>query len=183
LYERYHTREINQYSGMAKKLPIMALFMLLFTFSSIGLPGMNGFVGEFMILLGMFQRAWMGQPGLSATMGLVIAAIAVSGVVLGAWYMLQLVQKVFWGPLREPSGEHGEHHAEIKDLNIREILALSPLVLFIVWIGIRPNDFLPAMDKPIREVLTATQNVNAALPQSVSAEAGETSAEELARVR
>ena len=75
--------------------------MLLFTLSSIGLPGMNGFAGEFLILLGMFQRAWVDAPGPLGPQLIVIAVLAVSGVVLGAWYMLWLVQRVFFGPLKE----------------------------------------------------------------------------------
>lgn len=141
LYERYHTREISQYGGMAKRLPILAFMMLLFTFSSIGLPGLNGFAGEIMILTGAFQRAWqsgVAEGWLSLRM---FAILAVLGVVLGAWYMLWLVQRVFFGPLREPSHE-GE---AIADLNAREVCSLLPLVVLTFWIGIYPKFFLDRM--------------------------------------
>jgi NADH-quinone oxidoreductase subunit M len=142
LYERYHTRQIADLSGLALHTPWLAFFMVLFTFSSIGVPGLNGFAGEFLILLGAFQRAWADAPPLVATQLTIIAVLAVSGVVLGAWYMLWLVQRVFFGPLKEP--HEAAHHAP-RDLDIREILALAPLAVFVVWIGIRPGDFLSRM--------------------------------------
>jgi NADH-quinone oxidoreductase subunit M len=142
LYERYHTRQIADYSGLAARMPWMAFFMVLFTFSSIGVPGLNGFAGEFLILLGAFQRGWAEAPSGQQIQLTIIAVLAVSGVVLGAWYMLWLVQRVFFGPLKEPAGH--EHH-EVEDLNLREILALAPLAVFVLWIGIRPNDFLRPM--------------------------------------
>ncbi|HKD35377.1 MAG TPA: proton-conducting transporter membrane subunit, partial [Pirellulales bacterium] len=112
LYERYHTRAITDLGGIARRMPRLTFFMLLFTFSSIGLPGLNGFAGEFPILLGVFQRGWSQAPAALGWQLLVIAVLAVSGVVLGAWYMLWLVQRVFFGPFREPV----RHGAE----NIRE---------------------------------------------------------------
>jgi len=112
IYERYHTRQISQLSGLARRLPWLSLAMLLFTFSSIGLPGLNGFVGEFMVLTGMFQRGWQ-TPAVQGTVMMWISVLAVSGVVLGAWYMLYLVQRVFFGPLYEPQTDHAAHeHAE-----------------------------------------------------------------------
>jgi NADH-quinone oxidoreductase subunit M len=185
LYERYHTREIKNLGGLARKLPVLSFFMLIFTFSSIGLPGMNGFVGEFLILLGMFQRAWQGVTGLDYTLGIVIASAAVSGVVLGAWYMLQLVQKVFFGPLKEPAHEHHHEHASIQDLNVREILALVPLVVFVLWIGLFPNHFLPALNSPVRDVLAASERAAAVQPtvEAAASHSTDPSQENIARVR
>jgi NADH-quinone oxidoreductase subunit M len=145
LYERYHTRQIADLSGLAARMPWLAFFMVLFTFSSIGVPGLNGFAGEFLILIGAFQRAWADAPPLASVQLITIAVLAVSGVVLGAWYMLWLVQRVFFGPLKVPH-EHGHVHADISDLSLREILALAPLAVFVVWIGIRPGDFLKPME-------------------------------------
>jgi NADH-quinone oxidoreductase subunit M len=142
LYERYHTRQIADLSGLALRTPWLAFFMVLFTFSSIGVPGLNGFAGEFLILLGAFQRAWADSAPAMAAQLLTIAVLAVSGVVLGAWYMLWLVQRVFFGPLREP---HEVAHAPVHDLTLREIVALAPLAVFVVWIGVRPGDFLSRM--------------------------------------
>ena len=142
LYERYHTRQIADLSGLAIRMPWLAFFMVLFTFSSIGVPGLNGFAGEFLILIGAFQRAWADPPAAMTAQLATIAVLAVSGVVLGAWYMLWLVQRVFFGPLKEP---HAQAHHPVHDLSIREILALAPLAVFVVWIGIRPGDFIRPM--------------------------------------
>ena len=142
LYERYHTRQIADLSGLARRLPWMAFFMLVMTLSSIGLPGLNGFVGEFLILLGMFQRAWGDAAQPQATLLCVISVVSVLGVVLGAWYMLLLVRKVFFGPLREPRQAHPE---PVEDLSPREIFALAPLAALIVWIGVQPDLFLSRM--------------------------------------
>ncbi len=146
LYERYHTREIRELGGVARRLPILAFFLLVFTFSSIGLPGLNGFAGEFLLLIGMFQRAF-AMEGVWATQMQWVAVLAVLGVVLGAWYMLWLVERTFFGPLKEPSS-----HSPPRDLAPREVAALLPLVVFIVWIGIRPETFLA----PMRPALQAT---------------------------
>jgi NADH-quinone oxidoreductase subunit M len=182
LYERYHTREIASLGGLAKELPILSCFMLVFTFSSIGLPGLNGFVGEFLILLGMFQSAWQGVAGLSTTWSLVIAALATSGVVLGAWYMLSLVRRVFFGPFRVPQEHPGEHHA-VADLNGREIAALVPLVLFIVWMGLFPNHFLPALRTPVQTVLAATRAAETTPTAAARIQRPSLAGEELNRVR
>jgi NADH-quinone oxidoreductase subunit M len=152
IYERFHTRQIADLGGLAKKLPVLSFFMLVFTLSSIGLPGLNGFAGEFLILLGMFERAWAGTALADALVLKIISVLAVSGVVLGAWYMLWLYQRVFFGPLKEPKDI--DHHEEIRDMNAREISALVPLMIFIVWIGVYPQFFLDRM-KPTLEQLTA----------------------------
>jgi NADH-quinone oxidoreductase subunit M len=142
IYERYHTRQIADLSGLAARTPWLAFFMVFFTFSSIGVPGLNGFAGEFLILLGSFQRAFADSSPLLTAQLTTIAVLAVSGVVLGAWYMLWLVQRIFFGPLKEP---HAHANEKISDLSLREILALAPLAVFVVWIGIRPQDFLSRM--------------------------------------
>jgi NADH-quinone oxidoreductase subunit M len=109
IYERYHTRQISELGGLTRRLPILAFFMLLFTFSSIGLPGLNGFAGEFLILVGMFQRGAAEAPAHLGPQYIAISVLAVFGVVLGAWYMLWLVQRVFFGPLKEPAHAAGSH--------------------------------------------------------------------------
>ncbi len=165
LYDRYHTRKIADLGGLARRLPWLAFFFVLFALSSIGLPGTNGFPGEFLILTGMFQRGWLQTPPGLGNQLLVIAVLAVSGVVLGAWYMLSLVQRIFFGLLREPEvhgGAEADHatrphdagnraghgggdvlpSSPIRDLNFREVLALSMLAVFVFWIGLVPNDYL-----------------------------------------
>ena len=143
IYERYHTRQIADLSGLARRAPWLAFFMVLFTFSSIGVPGLNGFAGEFLVLLGMFQRAWAEAPAILAAQLLAIAVLAVSGIVLGAWYMLWLVERVFFGPLKEPNA--ADNHHTVGDMSWREIAALVPLAVFVFWIGIAPDHFLSRM--------------------------------------
>jgi len=166
IYERYHTREIRAYGGLAKRTPILAFFMLLFTFSSIGLPGLNGFAGEFLILTGMFQRGFTNTSAVGPELR-VMAVVAVSGVVLGAWYMLQLVQRVFFGELKEPPAEHGHgdhhHHEPVHDLSFREIAALAPLGVFVFWIGLFPEFFLNRMSDTLDPIAqTASTYVDTA---------------------
>jgi NADH-quinone oxidoreductase subunit M len=169
IYERFHTRSIANLGGIASQAPWLAVFFMLFTFSSIGLPGLNGFVGEFMILAGSFQRAWSGvSPAWSAAY-LTLALVAVGGVVLGAWYMLQAVQRVFFGPSREPpradhddhqhghGSGHGSAAGPSNDLRWHELAALAPLAVFVVWIGVAPGTFLAPVSKAVR---TATDNAS-----------------------
>jgi len=146
LYERYHTREIKAYSGLARRLPVLSFFMLLMTLSSIGLPGMNGFAGELLILVGAFQRAWAQDLTGPAIVYRAVSVLAVFGVVLGAWYMLWMFQRVFFGPVREPAVEHHRGQEEpIRDLSSREVASLVPLVVLIFWIGLQPSFFLERM--------------------------------------
>jgi len=155
LYERFHTRRIDDLGGLARPLPRLATFMVVLTLASIGLPGLNGFVGEFLLLLGMFQRAWGDAPPMWAGAFRVIAVLAVSGVVLGAWYMLQLVQRVFFGPPRTPPQPHPEGHESppVRDLCAREIVALAMPVVFILWIGLQPRVFLDRMSPTLERIL------------------------------
>ena len=159
MYERYHTREIADYGGMARRLPVLAFFMLLFTFSSIGLPGLNGFAGEIMLMIGMFQRAFVETTGPLAIQMKVIAIVTIFGVVLGAWYMLYLVRSVFFGPLKEPKLHHAVH-----DLAGREIAALVPLAVFVIWIGVQPGFFLARMQPTLNNVTEIVNRAEANSP-------------------
>jgi NADH-quinone oxidoreductase subunit M len=123
LYDRTHTREIAHYSGLARFMPVYAVFFLVITFSSIGVPLTNGFVGEFLTLMGSFQ------------VHKVLTVIAASGVILSAVYMLWLVERVFFGA---PRAVHGVE----KDLNLREAAVLGVLVFLVFWGGIFPQAFL-----------------------------------------
>jgi NADH-quinone oxidoreductase subunit M len=139
LYERRHTREIAQFGGLAKRMPIFATIFLIMTFSSIGLPGTNGFVGEFLILMGAFesQLRWF-------------AVFATTGVILAAVYMLWMYQRVMFGELKNPANE------KLKDLSGREIALMVPLLVFVFWIGLYPNPFFekmtPALEQLIQQV-------------------------------
>jgi NADH-quinone oxidoreductase subunit M len=162
IYERYHTRQIADFGGLARRLPVLSFFMLVLTLSSIGVPGLNGFVGEFLILLGMFQRGWVEAPAAYWLQFRVIAVLATSGVVLGAWYMLWLYQRVFFGPLREPtSASHSSDEGHISDLCPREIACLTPLLVFILWIGLQPQFFIeritPTLDRLMRPAMEAVE--------------------------
>lgn len=126
VYERTHSRLIADYGGLAKVAPIYAIVFLIVTFSSIAVPLTNGFVGEFLILLGSFAA--------SKT----LAGVAVLGVILGAVYMLWAVKRMFFG---EEGKVVAEHHGDL-DMGAREMIVMAPLVLLIFWMGIFPNDFL-----------------------------------------
>ena len=173
MYERYHTREISKFGGLARRAPWLASFMLLFTFSSIGLPGLNGFVGEFMVLLGVFQRAWTGTPADFKTSLMLVAILAVTGVVLGAWYMLSLVRRVFFGEVKEPTytpSSESTPHPPSGDLCWREVAALVPLAVFVVWIGVQPRFFLDRMQptlNPVTDVI-AENWPTSAVPAAVT---------------
>ena len=124
VYERRHTREISEYGGLSKVMPVYAAVFLLMTMSSIGLPTLNGFIGEFLILQGVFvaNKMW--------------AAFAASGVVLGAAYMLYLYQRTMFGKIENPKNE------QLPDLSMREFVTFAPLIVLAVWMGLYPEPFL-----------------------------------------
>ena len=191
LYERYHTRRIADFGGIAGETPVLAFFMVFLTLASIGLPGLNGFAGEFLLLIGMFQRAWGTAATQWTTQYRVISVLAASGVVLGAWYMLSLVARVFFGPLvkrnssRSPSGEQ-KHGGPVADLKLREILALVPLCLVIVWIGVQPRFFLdrmaPAVDQLTAQAMQAADDPTDFTQRRKDAKETTTPTETIARV-
>ncbi len=140
IYERYHTRMMDDLGGLASKLPMIACCMVFISMSSIGLPGLNGFIGEFLSLAGMFRA------------NMLYAALGTTGVVLGAWYLLTAVQRVFFGTLREPH-HAGHDEEEIEDMNPREFLALAPLMILCLWIGVRPAGLIAIIEPDIRSVV------------------------------
>jgi NADH-quinone oxidoreductase subunit M len=131
IYDRTHTRLISDYGGVAKLMPVFAACFLIVSLSSIGLPGLNGFIGEFMILFGAFQSPFLGTHAYT-----VFAAL---GIILSAVYMLWMYQRVMVGPVRQ-NALYGGHH--LNDLSRREICVLVPVLIFIVWIGVYPKTFL-----------------------------------------
>ncbi len=124
IYERRHTRQIDEFGGLAARMPFFAVLLMFATLGSIGLPGMSGFVGEFLVLLSAFSLP-----------NKIYAVISVTGLVLGAVYMLWLVQKILWGPL-------DSKNRNLADLDIREIVYLVPVIVMIVWLGVFPNFWL-----------------------------------------
>jgi len=140
VYERKHTRLIKEYGGLSKIMPVYAVVFMIMTLSSIGLPGLNGFVGEFTILAGAFQA----KP--------VWAIIATSGIVLGAAYMLWLYQRVMFN---EVSEENLELHKKgvLKDLTPREIAYFMPLIILAFWIGLYPKPFFKTLEAPVNHLV------------------------------
>ena len=139
IYERTHTRTIAEYGGIAKLIPIYSVILMIASLSSIGLPGLNGFVGEFLILLGSFK-----SPVLNSWWFTVFAA---SGVIFAAVYLLWMYQRVVFGEVKNPKIN------SIKDMNAREIFVMVPILIFIVWIGIYPSTFLKVSAKSVNKVI------------------------------
>jgi NADH-quinone oxidoreductase subunit M len=145
LYERRHTRLMSEYGGLAKQVPMIATVFVIVTLSSVGLPGTNGFVGEFLILSG----TWLSRMQHSA----ILSTVAATGVILGAVYMLLLVEKVFFGKITN------EHNRHLPDLTVREGFVLAPMIVAIVVMGLLPQPFLapakPAVDRLVQRFQAA----------------------------
>ena len=151
MYERYHTRDMNSIGGLAKKMPVWSFFMVFFVLASVGLPGLNGFVSEFMCLLGTFIASG-SAPKWPGVLGPEYAAIAAIGMVLAAMYLLIMVGKVVFGKLKEPNIE-GQHTNLPHDLSPREIGILVPLAALCIWIGVQPTVLTDAMRGSVEDVL------------------------------
>jgi NADH-quinone oxidoreductase subunit M len=141
---------MDQFGGLWKVMPVYAALSLVVTLSSMGLPGLNGFVGEFAILLGAFGSEALGSPW--------FAGLAVGGVILAAIYMLYMFQKLFLGPLDRPENQI------LQDLRPREVIILAPLVALILWIGLYPAPFFRLMAPSVNALLTAFGSPAVALP-------------------
>jgi NADH-quinone oxidoreductase subunit M len=135
LYERRHTRMISDFGGLTQQVPVFAVFFLIVTLSSIGLPGLNGFVGEFLILVGTFKSR------------ILYASIAATGIILAAVYMLWMFQRVMFNEITH------EENKTLKDMSKRELAIMIPIVVLIFWIGIYPNSFLRKMDTSVNHLL------------------------------
>jgi len=151
IYEQTHTRELKVYGGLWKITPIFGTIMLIVSLSSMGLPGLNGFVGEFAILLGAFGSLAIGNAW--------YAAISALGVIMAAVYILYMFQKMFLGPQGEVVDEVKQHGHGIRDLNWREIGIMVPILILIFWIGLYPKPFFvlmaPTVDKLVASLSTA----------------------------
>lgn len=155
VYERYHTRSMRELGGLAAKMPVWATFMVFFAMSSVGLPGLNGFVGEFLCLIGTFQSdsTLAGLPGATpGSLGPVFAGVAGLGLIVGAMYLLFMVGKVVFGPLVEPHADHAEAASPLpRDLCGREIGLLLPLAALCLVLGVYPRPMLCAMEDSVNE--------------------------------
>ncbi len=135
LYERLHSRQFEDMGGLATRIPIFACFLILMSLSSMGLPGLNGFIGEMLSLIGMFRA----QP--------IYAVVGALGIILGAWYLLNMLQQVLFGPRRElPAHDH------LHDLNTRETLALAPIAILCLVIGVFPQPLLRTMQPEVSAI-------------------------------
>ena len=146
LYERRHTRAMADFGGIAKSVPVLTFFMLFSVFASAGLPGLNGFVGEFMILIGSWNSPTLGNP--------VLIAVATTGVIFAAVYLLWMVYRTFFGEITN------EENRMMADLNGREIGLLLPLAALMLLMGFWPAPFLDRSERAVRSLI-ATSEVKA----------------------
>ena len=147
IYERYHTRELSELSGLGRKMPIMAFFLGVFTLSSIGLPGLNGFVGEFLVLLGTFTSGHSAPGSPAGPLGVAFAAPAATGIVLGAVYMLHMAKGVLFGPVIEVH-PFDSTSGLTQDLTRREIAILAPIALLCLFLGVYPKPVTKGLMEP-----------------------------------
>ncbi|MEX2673672.1 MAG: NADH-quinone oxidoreductase subunit M [Phycisphaeraceae bacterium] len=150
IYSRFHTRELAAYSGLGKRLPIWSFFFVFFCLASVGLPGLNGFVGEFLTILGAFTA--------TDVLGIPFAIFATLGVILAAIYILYMVNKVVFGPVGVPTEEQGAE-PNPQDLNTREIATLAPLAVLCLVLGLYPTPMLQSFEPTIDNITAAAQQV------------------------
>ena len=144
IYERRHTRELDAFGGLWKIMPVYAGITMVVTLSSMGLPALNGFVGEFTILIGAFGSIALGSPW--------YAGVATVGVIIAAVYMLKMFEKIFLGPVNV------EENKSLKDLSIREIITMMPLIVLIFWIGIFPKPFFDLINPAVEQLVQLVQS-------------------------
>jgi len=145
IYDRRHTRLVREFGGLAKVMPVYAALFVIVTLSSIGVPGTNGFVGEFLIIMGTFVSATLGGNAKLQ------AGLAAAGVILAAVYMLSVVQRMFFGPLSNPKNKR------LTDMSPREIIAMAPIIALIFVIGWFPTLFTSRMTDGVGAVLDRYQ--------------------------
>jgi len=155
LYERRHTRLMEDYGGLATSVPVLSTFMVFTVLASAGLPGLNGFVGEFLILLGAFKSTVLNSP--------TIVAFATSGVILAAVYLLYMVYRTFFGELTD------EANAQMEDLNLREFVLMAPLVVLMFVMGFFPNPFLKQTEPATQFLLETIEQKRAAVIEQETA--------------
>lgn len=179
MYDRLHTRSMDELGGLAKSMPIWAFFMVFFSMASVGLPGLNGFVSEIMCVMAAFQSgATWGVGGTAGPLGPWFAAVAGVGMIVGAIYLLYMVGSVVWGPPKSPHDHHHHDHDEgdlPTDLTAREVTILATLAFLCLWLGLYP--------KPVLRALEAPSAANVALIEQARAERMTASASTAEEVR
>lgn len=146
IYDRYHTRDIEKLGGLARQMPIFAFFLVLFVLSSIGLPGLNGFVSEFTVLLAAYNSEILGPR---------FGVLGATGILLGAIYMLYMTGKLLFGPVKEPPHTPDLEHVGSHDLNRREIAILAPLAALVILLGVYPRLITDTLDPALRTQVLA----------------------------
>lgn len=167
IYDRRHTRLIADFQGIAKRVPIFTLFFMITVLSSVGLPGLNGFIGEFLVLIGSFDSEWISGG---------FAVVAAFGVVVAAVYLLWMFRRVMFGPLDK------EANKQLTDLTAREIGVMVPLVILMFWMGFNATPFLklinPSSDKIVDEVNAQSRRIGARYEAAKTIQFGEAELEE-----
>ncbi len=153
IYERRHTKLIAEFGGLRKVMPVFAALFLVVSLSSIGLPGLNGFIGEFLVLLGSFNSYNLGNSWYS-----IISALA---VIFSAVYLLWMYQRVMLGPIEK------KENKELKDISKSELFTIIPLLIFIIWIGVYPNSFLRISENSVKKVLINLDNAKIQMYKSL----------------
>jgi NADH-quinone oxidoreductase subunit M len=147
IYERLHTRDLDRTAGLGKYMPIFAGFLGVFALSSLAFPGTNSFIGEFLVLTGGF--GWATQLAQSWSTRLMI--FVVPGIVLAAAYNLRMLQRVAYGGTQNPD------HSMLRDLKLREVLTLAPLLVFVLWIGLNPQPFTRVLHASVQHLVTQVE--------------------------
>ncbi|MGE3807180.1 MAG: NuoM family protein [Gemmataceae bacterium] len=164
IYERYHTRNLSEYGGMAARMPLFGAFMVFTCLSSVGLPGLNGFIGEILVLAGIFEYEK------AAGHGYILAVVAGSGIVLGAWYLFTMMRKLLFGPVKEP--EHGEA-GKLGDMNFRELSIVTPLVVLCVFLGVYPQPVIRTAEPDLLTISAIADNARARADMATAQEQSE----------
>ncbi|MBL0926653.1 MAG: NADH-quinone oxidoreductase subunit M [Phycisphaerales bacterium] len=162
MYERYHTRSLEEVGGLGSKMPIWSTFMVFFMLASVGLPGLNGFVSEFLCVMGAFQSGayTLGPGGTAGPLGPWYAFIAGFGMIVAAMYLLYMTGRIVFGPLREPPGhdDHGHGHAGSHeggglpaDLTAREVVVLAPIAALCLFLGVYPKPLIATLEGPVND--------------------------------
>jgi NADH-quinone oxidoreductase subunit M len=152
LYERRHTKLIAEYGGLMKVMPVFSVIFMVVVFSSIGLPGLNGFVGEFLVLIGAYKSVNLGTP--------VYSILSTTAVILAAVYLLWMFQRVMLGPIEN------EKNKDLKDISKIELATVLPLLVFIVWIGVYPSTFLSKTEISVKRIIENFEKFRPKAPET-----------------